>query len=65
MAGWLPACKIKWRVDGFQNVPRPSGAQRNLLGFKDGIANPEVTSAREVLPLRNSHMPARSWASSP
>jgi deferrochelatase/peroxidase EfeB len=44
-----------WKVDGFQSVPRPSGTQRNQLGFKDGIANPDVNDVAETSALIWAH----------
>jgi len=52
--------QLAWKMEGYNSPPRPSGTSRNLLGFKDGTANPTGTLASELIWVDDPAEPA--WA---
>jgi deferrochelatase/peroxidase EfeB len=51
---------LRWKMEGYNSPPRPSGTSRNLLGFKDGTANPAGTTATSLVWVDDPAEPA--WA---
>lgn len=52
--------QLRWKMEGYDSPPRPSGTSRNLLGFKDGTANPTGELARSLIWVDDRAEPA--WA---
>ncbi|WP_019200753.1 iron uptake transporter deferrochelatase/peroxidase subunit [Tsukamurella sp. 1534] len=54
------AMQLRWKMQGYGAAPRPSGASRNLMGFKDGTANPVGRQAESLIWVTGSEEP--EWA---
>ena len=52
--------QLNWKIEGYNSPPRPSGTSRNLLGFKDGTANPTGSLAPALVWVDAAEEPA--WA---
>jgi deferrochelatase/peroxidase EfeB len=52
--------QLRWKLEGYSSPPRPAGTSRNLLGFKDGTANPTGPSATSLVWVDDPAEPA--WA---
>ena len=52
------AMQVRWKMQGYNSPPRPAGSSRNLLGFKDGTANPSTTDAPTLIWVDDPAEPA-------
>ncbi|GAA1085639.1 iron uptake transporter deferrochelatase/peroxidase subunit [Tsukamurella strandjordii] len=55
------AMQLRWKMQGYGTPPRPGGSPRNLLGFKDGTANPTGGQAESLIWLDGAGSDEPAW----